>query len=317
MRIKQGLNPMLAEIGKIKIGGKGDTRNKKGGGTYQLPIRYDSFKITTTMKDPKTGNFIIDDNLMATLPNNPTEIPIRLPFDDIEMNFRTCFEYYAGKKCICRGDGEKAIYTDDKGKQKEITCKNQDCGYLKNGKCKVAGILSCFISNSSDFGGVHRFRTHGWNSVSNILASLEFIAENTGGILQNLPLKLKMLKKSTAEHGDVNTVTILLDGLEMSRLRELAITEKNNRAALNYDIKAVEKKAITAGFLKSTDDEKDIADEFYPDEIEPPKTVSDDELADAIIDDIPNVNDTPEYVKPTAKPVVIGEKKKGEELDLF
>lgn len=315
MRIKQGLNPMLAEVGKIKIGGKGKLINKNGK-SWRQPERYDHFKVTTTIKNPATGNFVEDKVIMGKLPPKPTELPIRLPFDDIEMNFRTCFEYYAGKKCICRGDGETAERTNKAGETKTIDCKNQDCEFLKSGKCKVAGILSCFIANASDFGGVHRFRTHGWNSVSNILASLEFIAENTGGILQNLPLKLKMLKKSTAEHGDVNTVTIVLDGLEMTRLRKLAIDEKSNRIALGYNIKEVEQKALTAGFMENTDDDSDIQDEFFPDEIETPKTVSDTDLADLIIDDMPKVEDAPDYTEPE-KIVVENNEITKDKLDIF
>lgn len=263
MAIKNGLNPRFAEIGKIKIGGKGETRKAKDGKDYQLPVRYNHFVVTTTEKG-KDGNFVIDSGLMEKLGPEPKEIPIRLPFDSIDMNFYTSFQYYHGNKCVCRGDGEKACRITSDGSEKQVDCVPVDCEFLKSEKCKVSGILSCHLPMTLQVGAVHRFRTHSWNTVSNILASLEYIKENTKGILQGLPLKLVFLKKATQEHGNVPTVTIVLDGIEMMKMRELAWQEFENRTQLGLDMKMLEDKAKQAGFLDETDDPEDVQSEFYP-----------------------------------------------------
>jgi hypothetical protein len=262
MAIKNGLSVRFAEVGKIKIGGKGETRKSKEGKDYQLPVKYDHFVITTTEKG-QDGNFKIDKEIMDKLGPSPKEVPIRLPFDSIDMNFFTSFQYYHGNKCVCKGDGVNAQRVGQDGIEKNINCEPDKCQYLADAKCKVSGILSCHIPLTMQVGAVHRFRTHSWNSVSNILASLEYIKENTNGILQGLPLKLVFLKKATAEHGNVNVVTIVLDGIEMMKMRELAWSEFENRTKLGLDMKQLELKARDAGFLNDTDDPEDIQAEFY------------------------------------------------------
>lgn len=266
MGIKKGLTKRFAEIGKIKIGGKGETRKSAKGVEYQLPVRYEHFVVTTTEKG-SDGNFIIDNTVMKALTKDnpePKEIPIRLPFDDIDLNFYTSFQMYQGSKCICRGDGENAVRVTAQGTEQHVKCSPDTCQYLKDEKCKVSGILSCHIPCSMEAGGIYRFRTHSWNSVSAILASLEYISDNTNGVLQGLPLKLKFLKKATAEHGNVNIVTLVLDGLEMMKLRELAYLEYENRMKLGIDMHAIQEQAKVAGFLEDHDDPADIEEEFYP-----------------------------------------------------
>lgn len=261
--IKKGLTPRFAEVGKIKIGGKGETRKSKEGKDYQLPVKYEHFVVTTTEKG-KDGNYIIDNELMKKLGPEPKEIPIRLPFDSIDMNFFTSFQFYTGNKLICHGDGVSAKRTGADGIEKDVPCETGDCQYLKEGKCKVSGILSCQIPLGMEPGAIYRFRTHSWNTVSSILAALEYISENTKGILQGLPLKLKFLKKSTQEHGNVNIATITLDGVEMIKMRELAFLEFENRTKLGIDIKNLETQARTSGFLIDHDDPEDVEAEYYP-----------------------------------------------------
>jgi len=269
--IKKGLSLRFAEIGKIKIGGKGEIRKDKSGHDYQLPVRYQQFVVTTTEKGAD-GNYVPNKKLMAQLEEKHgaplKEISIRLPFDSIDMNFFTSFQLYQGKKCMCRGDGENAVRLD-KDKSGEynietpIKCDPDTCEYLKSEKCKVSGILSCYISETMEIGGVYRFRTHSWNSVSNILAALKNFHANTHGILQGLPLKLLFLKKSTQEHGNVNVVTVVLDGIEMMKLRELALNEYENRVKLGLDMKVLELQAKDDGFVIDNDDPGDVEAEFY------------------------------------------------------
>ena len=281
MGIKKGLNPRFAEVGKIKIGGKGETRKSKDGKDYQLPVRYEHFVVTTTEKG-KDGNFVINHELMKQLGSEPKEIPIRLPFDDIDLNFFTSFQYYSGNKCICRGDGEKAERTGQDGITKTVKCDPDSCEFLKTEKCKVSGILSCQIPLSGEIGGIYRFKTHSWNSVSSILAGLEYFAQNTNGILQGLPLKLKFLKKATQDHGNVNIVTIVLDGIELVKMREIAYLEYENRMKMGIDMNALQQKAREIGFNEDKDDPEDIQVEFYPTYVEDLSGVTAEETAEKL-----------------------------------
>lgn len=296
MGIKRGLKPRLAEVGKIKIGGKGEVRKKTGGnGTYQLPVRFDHFKITTTEKDPKTGNFILDDDLMNKLGNEPKEIPIVFLFDDIDMNFNTSFSMYQGAKCVCRGDGEIAErlflqpgkpdpfeFADEgpktakKDERRKIVCDPEKCPMMKPDskgvtRCKPSGVLSCLIPVSMNIGGVYRFRTHSWNTISNILASLDLVKTITGGVLVGLPMKLQFLKKSTEDHGNVNVVNVSFDGETQQEMRQLAFQEIKNREDHKVNILQIEQHAKDTGFLRDTDDPADIEAEFYSAEDEPEK----------------------------------------------
>lgn len=272
MAIKRGLNPRLAEIGKIKIGGKGKENTSKNGKKFRQPLKFDHFKVTTTERDQE-GNFMPDPDVMGQegIGDKPKELSIRLPFDDVDMNFYTSFQYYHGTKLKCKGDGEKATRRDKEDNVGEVPCDPEKCEFRLSEKCKVSGILSCYLVASPSYGGVYRFRTHSWNSVSNILAALEEFKRQTGGILQGLPLKLKMLKKATEDHGNVNTVTIVLDGIEIARMRELAAEERESRKMIGFDMNTVEAEIKESGFDPDTDDPEDVAAEYYEVEEEEPE----------------------------------------------
>lgn len=313
--IKFGINPTLAEVGKIKTGFKGPVIKSKKGNPFQPPKKIDHFIITTTVRDKETGNLVQDTDLMKKLPADSNgeikEIKIRLPFDSIDKNFFTQYQAYESRKCFCRGDGEKASRKDKDGKVTDIVCNPEKCEFFQKGKCKVSGILSAFIPESGVFGGVYKLRTHSYNAVASILGALQYISENAGGILQGIPLKLVLLKKTTEEHGDVIYPTVVLDLTEMQGLRTIAIAEKENRKAIGFNMKETEEEAVKSGFFKETDTEEDIAEEFYPEEQkdEPPKkSCSADELKDivnqAAQNDQPEEEKKVDPIKVAPKPAV-------------
>ena len=313
--IKKGLTPRLAEVGKIKIGGKGEERKGKKG-MYRLPVRYDHFVITTTerLPDKQGGNFVPDLELMEKIDpkenwkdgqtfGQPKEIPIIFLFDDIDMNFRTEYAYYQGAKCMCRGDGEIAerlylkagkqtvLSPDEKhtgsiqvkeGEKHKIICNTEKCPFAQAdakgvSRCKPSGVLSCLIPASMNIGGVYRFRTHSWNTISNILASLELIKTITGGLLVGLPMKLQFLKKATTDHGNVSVVNVVFDGESQQKMRELAFIENKNRIEFGVNMLQIEHNAKKAGFMANTDSDADIEAEFYtvPEEKKDPINITD------------------------------------------
>ena len=324
--IKRGLKPRLAEVGKIKIGMKGEERKGKNK-MYRLPVRLDHFIITTTERDGKNGNFIPNWDLMEKLDPKenwvdgqthakPKEIPIIFLFDDIDLNFQTSFAFYQGAKCLCRGDGETAerhclkagkqnvltgldkndiavfkVKEVEAGNLAKVECDPDNCPFMQPNadgatKCKPSGILSCLIPASMNIGGVYRFRSHSWNTLSNILASLELIKTITGGILVGLPMKLQMLKKATEGHGNVNTVNVVFDGETHQEMRQLALTENKNRMEHGVNMLLIENNARKAGFTNDNDDPADIEAEFYtvPETEKPPVNITD--RAELVLDNV-------------------------------
>lgn len=272
--IKSGIFLGLSEVGKIKIGGKGEER-KTGDGkkTYNLPVKFGHFVVTTTEKGTgKDKNFITDKAVMDVIGAEPKEISIQFPFDDRHMNFRTSYMYYKGNKKQCEGNGEVAERKGSDGKITEGPCTLETCEFMNpkevKGKkppalCKPSGILSCYIPASPHRGGIYRFRTHGWNSTGGIMAALKQYSDYTDGVLQGLPFKLVFTKKSTEEHGNVPVVTLVLDGVELDGMRELVMKERQARVEFGTDIKLIEHTAKKDGFMEDTDDEADVEAEFY------------------------------------------------------
>jgi len=242
----------------------------------------------------------------------PKEIPIIFLFDDIDMNFRTEYAYYQGAKCMCRGDGEiaerlylkagkhkvliiigQAKITGDpvydkietqvkEGEKHKIVCDTEKCPFAQPDakgvtRCKPSGVLSCMIPASMNIGGVYRFRTHSWNTISNILASLELIKTITGGILVGLPMKLQFLKKATSDHGNVSVVNVVFDGESQQKMRELAFIENKNRIEFGVNMLQIEDNARKTGFMQNTDSDSDIEAEYYtvPEEEKPPINITD------------------------------------------
>jgi len=207
--IKWDNRPRLAEVGKIKIGGKGAERTKKDGtGTYRIPHFTDHFVVTTTERD-KNGDFIPNKSIMDKIGANCKELPIMLLYDDIELNFPTYYAYYKGGTAWCRGNGESAARLNmQTGELTNVPC---TCEFLEaeSGRCKPHAILSAVLMDANVLGGVYNFRTASWYTIQNIRSSLEFIKTLTGGILARIPLKLKLqMTQVQPKGGQSKTVPI-------------------------------------------------------------------------------------------------------------
>jgi hypothetical protein len=255
--------PRLAEIGKIKIGGKGEKRKSKGGKDYQLPVKFDHFVVTTMAKD-NTDNFVQDKQLMELIKDNPKEIEVILPYDDIDLNFLTSYAFYVGKKCVCRGDGVDAERTTKDGKVSKIKCDTNNCEYIQcePAKCKPNGILSCILPKANKVGGVYKFRTTSWYSVQNIISSLIYISTKTNGIIAGITLKLYLTEQNTKSHGNVPVVNLMSCEGEQ-KLLENVVVEIKRRNDFNINIKQIESNAVKSGITNDNDDPEDIEDEFY------------------------------------------------------
>lgn len=279
----KGLAPSLMECGKIKIGIKGKEIESSTGTKFRPPQKLDHFILTTNEKD-ENGDLVMDEALIAQLKANAkvpgsgvivnkngdlTGIPIRLLFDDIDLNFPTRYASYVGGKCGCTGDGEKAKTRDGRTVACPCECLNPE--YAGKDKCKANGALSVIIDGINFFGGCHKFRTTGMNSVSNILASMAAIKAVTGGKLALLPLTLMVQPKSTTIPSSGQSTTVYVVSIvflgDVAKLRETALGMHKEKAQYLLSMDNIEEEARkSAAFLD--DDEKDIAEEFYPETIE-------------------------------------------------
>ncbi|MBU4356926.1 MAG: hypothetical protein KJ822_16545, partial [Proteobacteria bacterium] len=172
--------PRLAERGRVKIGEKGEMKTSQGGKQFSQPKKLDHMVVTTMQRDA-AGRLLPDTPLMAQL--NPgggkiTEIPVRLLYDDPDLNFFTRYACYRGTRCWCSGDGEAAQrLTAENGNYQPVPCpcERQDPMYQGQDKCKTLGTLQVLIEGVDRVGGVWSFRTTSWNSVNAILSSMALI----------------------------------------------------------------------------------------------------------------------------------------------
>lgn len=263
------IQPGLAEIGAIKIGGKGEERKGQSGQPYRLPMKYDHFVIRTKQKDDK-GDYIIDPimkewGFSGTVDEGPVELDIFLLYNDPTANFLTSYRQYKGGKCLCSGNGIEAVQADGT----KIQCNPKSCPISISKQCKPNGILSVVLKDAPTLGGVYKFRTTSFNSIRHILSSMFFIQSATGGFLANIPLKMTLSPKSVNPIGSPTAQTIYIVNLEfpgnVEELHKTTLELVKGRASMQQEILAIEAQARLAICEPESGEEiQEIESEFYP-----------------------------------------------------
>jgi len=272
------LLPSLLEIGKIKIGRKGQTKKSAGGTEFKLPEKLDYFLITTLDRD-KEGNFIKDKEIHKSLGEKPTSIPIMLLFNSIEGNFQSRYARYDGTTCVCAGDGEKAITSDEK--EIECPCEKADPKYDGKDKCKMNGTLSCMIRDVNRFGSCWKFRTTGFNSIQNLYSSLLLIMTMTGGQLAGIDLNLILVPKMAVNPTTGKPVKIYVAGIEFAgSMQNLIKTAHEFKQLQSGEQQLLE--AEIPNLIDDDLDEQDHIEEFYPEQAEGFKETVDTETGEVI-----------------------------------
>lgn len=245
------------ESGKIKCGGL-STNTKtaaNSGREWRPPVKFKHFMITSTVRDNKTGNFVIDKPLMQQLaqqgcavaelerqsPEIPAlvEIPVMLDSDLIEEVFPHSLAAYVGRSGLwCTGNGVKATRWkfDDNGRRtnqkREVPC---TCEHLTNPPqngpvCKPHGTLWCTIlgDTRTKIGVYHSFRTTSWNTIRAIVSGLQAIRQMVGTIC-GIPLWLTFREIETRKKGGDRT-TIPVVGIECRTEDLLALQSRRLEA---------------------------------------------------------------------------------------
>lgn len=257
------IRPRLAELGKIKIGGKGEEREKSGGGTFRLPEKYDHFVVTGRERG-EDGNYVRDEAIHERIGSEePTELKVRLLFDRPSDNFFSRMVQYSGRQKVweCDGDTARNLKSDKTG-----ACQHPEC------KCKPFGRLQVVLEAAPRLGGFHVFRTTSWESVQAIQTSLEQFHEMFGGRLRGLPLILKLYPSTDRyEDGQGNVrestsykVTLLLDGgfeearRALQEVHEHRLLEPEEQRRLAADVRERLSERDEA-------EETEIGEEYFPD----------------------------------------------------
>ena len=272
----KNLIPRLAERGRIKIGEKGEMKTSSQGKQFAQPKKLDHMLITTMQRDA-AGRLIPDTLLMARLKPEDgkiTEIPIRLLYDDIDLNFLTRYACYKGSRCWCSGDGETAQrLTGANGKYQKTPCpcERQDPLYQGQDKCKTLGTLQVLIEGVNRIGGVWKLRTTSWNTVNAILSSLTLIKTITGGPLAGIPLWMVMSPKTVTVPTSGQNMVVFIISLEYrgpeNELAELGYERARQRVEHKIRMDLIEdqaRKLVVAPHEEPTQEQGETAEEFYP-----------------------------------------------------
>uniref|UniRef100_A0A6M3K2E3 Uncharacterized protein n=1 Tax=viral metagenome TaxID=1070528 RepID=A0A6M3K2E3_9ZZZZ len=277
----KNLTISLPEYGKIKAGTLGEEAVSSQGKKFRLPKKLNHFVITTTARDEE-GNLVLDTDLMEILKKsgnatidadgNLTGIPIRLLYNNIDINFFTRYAAYVGGKCVCAGDGIKATTRD--GRVKDCPCQQLDPTYQGKDKCKATGRLICVIEGSTVVGACHILRTTSINTVKSILGSLAFIQTAASGMLAFLPLHLILKPKTVTipTTGQLTTVyvsSIIYRGsIENLRRDALGMAKDKVQYLLEMDSVEASAREVLEKLEESEQEQLEINQEFYPDTID-------------------------------------------------
>lgn len=184
------------EIGQIRKGAA-KTENAPGKDLTYFRVTFDEKETDATQK------------FNSVYGNEPQEINILLPFDEIDRCWEAWLEAYTAGRMVARSDGEKYIYLVDT-KTGEVVVKNGQPfkayhegeavgSYTSKGKtekifCKPAGRLKIVIPELQRLAYLVVLTTS-LHDIGNISAQLEALKQVNGGKLAGIPMVLRRRPK--------------------------------------------------------------------------------------------------------------------------
>ena len=261
-------------LGRISIG-KVIERNGK-----RLPEKDDQFTITSQVQG-KHGWLLhpLNDELRKGQEDKLRSIPVRLLFNEPELNFRadyTLFDRQSGRP-LCVGNGETCKRVTQDGMQ-SLPCPSPDaCPLAKGGACKPYGRLNVLIGDDDPLGSFV-FRTTGFNSIRTLAARLHYFQAISGNRLACLPLELRLRGKSTRQsHG---TPIFYVDltvrgGMNMVEALQAANNLNEQRLSTGFDQNALDdaaRRGFANGAFEDIEENRGaLIEEFFTAEsTEPP-----------------------------------------------
>ena len=257
-------------LGRISIGRVVEKNGKR------LPEKDDQFTITSQVQT-RDGWLLhpLNDDLRQEQEGKLRSIPIRLLFNEPELNFRadySLFDRNTGSP-LCVGNGETCKRQTESGIQ-SLPCPSPDsCPLAQGNACKPYARLNVQIGDDDSMGSFV-FRTTGFNSIRTLTARLNYFKAISNDMLSCLPLELRLRGKSTRMsrgtpifYADIT----LREGMSMEQTLTAAaeLYEQRERCGFNQKaLDAVAKDGLLNGtFEEDEDDISAIVEEFYPTEI--------------------------------------------------
>lgn len=174
---KSGKKLLPPTNGRIAIGKKGDNK---------MPVKLDYF-IFTHPVDSKSDfapvHAEMTEAMVKEYGDKPRKIRVVLPFHHPDEVFFTSFCDWKGRTAwSCKSEnGSTAMRRQQNGSLVEVPCDYENCKYRLIGNdpnkttCKPNGILSVYIMDAPVVGGVWKFRTNAWGSISKMQQALQLI----------------------------------------------------------------------------------------------------------------------------------------------
>ena len=240
----------------------------------RLPEKDDEFTITTQVQ-ARDGWLLHpqDSQLRKTAQMKLRSIPIRLLFNDPDLNFRaqySLFDRGTGRP-LCVGNGESCKRATVSGVQTLPCPAPEGCELGAKAGCKPYARLNVRIGEEDELSSFV-LRTTGFNSIRTLAARLLYFQALSGNELSTLPLELRLRGKSTTQshrapiyYVDLTTRT----GSTLAQTLEAGRAEVATRQATGFDQAALDQAAkagLAAGaFEESSEEGAEVVREFYPD----------------------------------------------------
>lgn len=264
-------------VGRIAIGRVVERDGKR------LPAKDDEFALTTQVQgrdgwvphplDAQLRKNSSNANVNAKL----RAIPVRLLFDDPDLNFRAHYSLFdrATGRPLCVGNGEtaKRVSPDAGQGMQSLPCPSPEgCSFGVAGGCKPYARLNVRIGEEDELGSFI-FRTTGFNSIRSLAARLRYFHALSGGHLSALPLELRLRGKSTTQSHRAPIFYVDLTVRTGSTLAEALDAAKvvvEARQVTGFDQAALDEAARTGfaagAFEESAEEGAAVVEEFFPDE---------------------------------------------------
>lgn len=262
-------------LGRISIGRIVEKNGKR------LPEKDDQFTLTTQVQN--RGEWLLhplNEELRKASPGKLRAIPVRMLFNDPDLNLRADFSVFdrdTGRP-VCVGNGETCRRVGEDGNGIEsLPCSTPDaCEFGQRGGCKPYARLNVIVGDEDELGSFV-LRTTSFNSIRSLAARLHYFRAVSGNLLSCLPLELKLRGKSTAQSHRSAIYYVDLSVRSGNTLEEALVQAREldgRRRAAGFDQAALDA-AARAGFANgafedSPDERAAVVEEFYPEKADRP-----------------------------------------------
>ncbi len=208
----ENLGLRLPEIGRVKIGQKGEKKTSKQGKEFQQPEKLDHFKIVTLGRGAD-NNFEVDTRAHEIYGEKPKSLIVRPISSKLEENIQAGFALYTNSGTrLCFGDGQTGNQIDHQ--TGEVITRTCPCQEYEANRCKKYAKASFFLDKVGGIGGVHTMTIRGKITVPALIGSLKYLTEicdQAGGSIAGVTLDLR-LNEVLTKHGKVYSPYFLYAG---------------------------------------------------------------------------------------------------------